>query len=149
MGGSLMEDSSLERLNVRDVVQIFSGSFTGALVFITSSEITRISDDLPYVNLCLIVVTSLVISYAISYLIGVRRLGMKRMRMFLGVVPQRTLLQYFSSIFFSAFLFYLLGISTFSTPSGVVARRILVVAMPSTITASAADLLESQKSSPL
>jgi hypothetical protein len=98
----MMEDSSLERLNLRDVIQISSGSFTGALVFITSSEITRISDDLPFLNLCLIVVTSLFISYAISYLIGVRGLGMKRMRMFLGIVPQRTLLQYFSSIFFSA-----------------------------------------------
>lgn len=140
-----MEDSSFERLNLKDIMQVVVGSFTGALVFITSSEITRISDPMPFQNLCLIVVVSLFFSYAISYLIGVRRLGFKRMRMFLGVVPQRTLLQYFSSIFFSLSIFYLLGINTLSTPPMLVAKRTLVVAMPSTITASAADLLESQK----
>ena len=37
------------------------------------------------------------------------------------------------------------GINTLSTSLMLVAKRTLVVAMPSTITASAADLLESQK----
>jgi uncharacterized membrane protein len=145
MGGGYVEDSSFERLNLKDIMQVVVGSFVGALVFITSSEITRISDPIPFQNLFLIVAVSIFFSYAISYLIGVRRLGFKKMRMFLGVVPQRTLLQYGSSVFFSLAIFYLLGINNLSTSPMLVAKRTLVVAMPSTITASAADLLESQK----
>jgi len=140
-----MENSKHERLTVKDTMQVVVGSFTGALVFITSSNITRISDDIPYENLIIIILTSLLFSYVISYLIGVRRLGKKKMRMFLGIVPQRTLLQYISSVFFSLILFYLLGINNATTPLDIVTKRTLVVAMPSTITASAADLIESQK----
>ena len=144
-GANHMENSKHERLTVKDIMQVMVGSFTGALVFITSSNITRISDDIPYENLIIIILTSLLFSYVISYLIGVRRLGKKKMRMFLGIVPQRTLLQYISSVFFSLILFYLLGINNSTTPLDIVTKRTLVVAMPSTITASAADLIESQK----
>lgn len=144
-GMNPVEGSRRERLTVKDIMQVVVGSFTGALVFITSSGITKISDDIPYMNLFLIVATSLFFSYVISYLIGIRRLGKKKMRLFLGIVPQRTILQYSSSVFFSLILFYLLGINGSTTPLDIVIKRTLVVAMPSTIMASAADLIESQK----
>lgn len=123
---------------IRDVIQVVVGSFIGALAFIESNELRTISDNIPSINLCLIVVTSVFFSYAISYLIGARRLEGKKRDMLLGLVPQWTLIQYLSSVFFSLVLFYLLGINNLTTPAMIVVKRTLVLAMPSTITASAA-----------
>ena len=146
--GALNRQTGLERLNLSDIMQVTVGSFTGALVFIMSSEIVRISDKVPFINLLIIIVISVFFSYAISYMIGVRRLGKKKMRLFLGLVPQRTILQYFSSVFFSFSLLYLLNINTATTSMDLVFSRTVVLSMPSTITASAADLIESQKEAP-
>lgn len=135
----------LERLNKRDFVQIVVGSFVGALVFLTSGEIVGISDNTPFENIYLIAVISILFSYLISYMIGVRKLGRKKIRMFLGIVPERMLLQYSSAIFFSTFLLYLFGINSSATLLDIIIKRIVILAMPSTITASATDLIESQK----
>jgi uncharacterized membrane protein len=142
-----MDNPKLERLNRRDIVQIGVGSFVGALVFVTSSEIMDISDNVPFRNIYLIAAVTILFSYAISYVIGVRKLGKKRIRMVFGFVPERMLLQYFSSILFSFFLLRLLGICTSTTSLDMLIKGVVVLAMPSTITASAADLIESQKGS--
>ncbi len=123
---------------IRDAIQVVVGSFIGALAFIESNELRTISDNIPYMNLCLIVVTSVFFSYAISYLIGTRRLEVRKRDLLLGLVPQWTLIQYLSSVFFSLILFYMLGINNLTTPAMIVVKRTLVLAMPSTITASAA-----------
>jgi len=128
-----------------DIVQIGVGSFVGALVILTSGNIIEISDNVPFDNLYLILAVSVLFSYVISYMIGVRRLGKKRIRMFLGVVPERTLLQYSFAVFFSMFVLRLLGVNKSTTPLDVFIKRTVVLAMPSTITASATDLIESQK----
>ena len=73
-----------------DIVQIVVNSFVGALVILTSGNIIEIGDNVPFDNLYLIVAVSVLFSYVISYMIGVRRLGKNRIRMFLGVVPERT-----------------------------------------------------------
>lgn len=140
--------SSVHTRTAKDIIQVVVGSFTGALVFITSSDIIRISDSIPLTNLCLIVATSVFFSYAISYLIDTNSFGERRMSMLLGLVPQWTLIQYFTAVFFSLTLCYMLGINTLSTPLMIVVKRTFVLAMPSTITASAADLIESQKAPP-
>lgn len=123
---------------IRDVIQVVVGSFIGALVFIESNELRTISDNIPSVNLCLIVITSVCFSYAISYLISARRLEVKKRDILQGLVPQWTLIQYLSSVFFSLVLFYMFGINNITTPAIIVVKRTLVLAMPSTITASAA-----------
>ncbi len=140
--------SSAHMRTAKDIVQIIVGSFTGALVFITSSDIIQISDSIPLTNLCLIIATSVFFSYAISYLIDTDSIGERRMSMLLGLVPLWTLIQYFTAVFFSLTLCYMLGINTLSTPLMIVVKRTFVLAMPSTITASAADLIESRKDRP-
>ena len=54
--GALNRQTGLERLNLSDIMQVTVGSFTGALVFIMSSEIVRISDKVPFINLLIIIV---------------------------------------------------------------------------------------------
>lgn len=145
IGVSSIEDSKLERLNIRDAAQISIGSFVGALVFITSTDLIEISDKVPFLNVFMITAITILFSYMISYVIGIRRLGRKKIRMLFGVVPERTLIQYSSALFFSMFLLYLLGVNSSAGSWTVMLKRIFVLAMPSTITAAAADLIESQK----
>jgi uncharacterized membrane protein len=139
---------SVQTRTAKDIIQIIVGSFTGALVFITSSDIITISDNIPLSNLCLIVATSVFFSYATSYLIDTYSFGERRMSLLTGLLPRWTLIQYFTAVFFSLTLCYMLGINTLSTPLMMVVKRTFVLAMPSTITASAADLIESQKAPP-
>ncbi len=107
---------------VRDVLQVVVGSFTGALVFIKSSELRRISDCIPSPNLCLVVATSVFFSYAVSYLIGTSKRQLGRRDLLLGLVPGWSLIQYLSSVIFSLILLYLLGINTVFTPNMTVVK---------------------------
>ena len=58
---------------------------------------------------------------------------------------QKGLLQYSFAVFFGMFVLRLLGVNKSITPLGVFIKRTVVLAMASTIRASATDLIESQK----
>ena len=135
----------LERLDSRDLVQMAVGSLAGALIYAYQTDVARLADALPVLNTALIVLVTLVLSLFIGYGIGVRRLGSKRMRLALGVIPVRIAAHYAFALVFSALILWLLSINTLATPLGIAIRRIIVLSLPASILGSAVDLVESQK----
>jgi len=136
---------SMERFDSRDLMQIVVGSLAGALIYAYQTDIARLADSLPALNVALIVLLTLLLSLLIGYGIGVRRLGKKKMRLLLGVLPLRVAVHYAFALAFSAVILWLLAIITFSTPLADAARRIIVLALPATLLGSAIDLVNSQK----
>lgn len=133
-----------ERLNRRDIVQICIGSFIGALSFSVEGGILDIGDRVPFTNIILVMFTSIIFSYAISYLFGVRRLGRKRIKLIAGFIPERTMIHYFSALIFSAFILWLFGANFGISYIGFL-KRTIILAMPATVAGSAVDLIDSQQ----
>jgi len=134
---------SYERLNKRDIVQICVGSFVGALSFSVEGGILDIGDRFHFNNIILVIFTSIIFSYAISYLFGIRRLGKHRIRFIAGFIPERTLIHYFSALIFSAFILWLFG-ADFGISFFGFLKRTIILALPATVTGSAVDLIDSQ-----
>ncbi len=134
-----------ERFNSRDIVQTAVGSLAGALIYTYQTDIARLSDSLPLLNTALIALATILLSALIGYGIGVRRLGRRKMRLLLGVVPLRVAVHYTLALAFSALILWLLAINLPATPSDAVFRRIIVLSLPATLLGSAIDLVGSQK----
>ena len=135
----------LERFDAMDLAQIAVGSLAGAMIYAYQTDIARLSDSLPQLNAALIVLVTLLLSLFIGYGIGVRRLGKKKMRLLLGVLPLRVFVHYAFAVVFSAIILWLLAINTGATPTESVIRRIITLSLPATLLGSAIDLVGSQK----
>ena len=133
-----------ERLNNKDIVQICIGSFVGALSFSVEGGILDIGDRIPYLNILLVVITSIIFSYAISYLFGVRRLGRHKIRLIAGFIPERTMIHYISALISSGIVLWLFGANMGVSFTGFF-KRIIVLALPATVAGSAVDLIDSQQ----
>ena len=133
-----------ERLNTRDIVQICVGSFIGALSFSVEGGILDIGDRVPFCNIILVMFTSIVFSYAISYLFGIRRLGRHKIKLIAGFIPERTMIHYISALIFSGFILWLFGASFGVSLVGFF-KRTIVLALPATVAGSAVDLIDSQQ----
>ncbi len=138
--------AEVERFTLIDFAQISVGSFVGALSYVWTSEIWKVAEQIPAVNVAAIALLSVFISFIISYEMGVRRLGHKKMKMLFGFMPVRVFIHYSSALFFSALMLFLLALIDFSTPWNVSIKMIVVLALPATVIGSAVDLLGSQKS---
>ncbi len=66
------ERNLFERFDARDVVQTAVGSLAGALIYTYQTDVARLSDSLPLLNVALIVLATLALSLLIGYGIGVR-----------------------------------------------------------------------------
>ncbi len=137
--------SLLERFDSTDIAQIAVGSLTGAMIYAYQTDIMRLSDSLPQLNTALIVLVTLLLSLFIGYGIGVRKLGAKKMRLLLGLIPLRVFVHYAFAVIFSVIILWLLAINTGATPLGSAIRRIVVLSLPATLLGSAIDLVGSQK----
>ena len=135
----------LERFDKRDIAQTAVGSLAGALIYAYQTDVARLADLLPLLNVAIIILATLALSMLIGYGIGVRRIGKKKMRMFFGTVPIRLIVHYGFAVIFSALILLLLGINSVGMPFGIMARRIVVLALPATLLGSAIDLVGSQK----
>ena len=135
----------LERFDGMDLAQIAVGSLAGAMIYAYQTDIARLSDSLPWFNTALIVLVTLLLSLVIGYGIGVRKLGEKKMRLLLGLIPLRVLVHYVFAVVFSAIILWLLAINTGATPPEAAIRRIVVLSLPATLLGSAMDLVGSQK----
>ncbi len=139
------ESDLFERFDKMDIAQTAVGSLAGALIYAYQTDVSRLADSLPLLNVAIIALATLALSMLIGYGIGVRRIGKKKMRLFFGTVPLRLVVHYVFAIVFSALILLLLGINTLGTPAGIMARRIVVLALPATLLGSAIDLVGSQK----
>ena len=135
---------SLERFTLKDVLQIIVGSFGGALAY-AYTDFREFGDGIPFANSILIILLSLFLAFAIAYLIGVRRLGNRKMLLIFGFIPARIIVHYASAVLSSAFILYLLGINNLATPLAIIFNRIVIIALPATVFGSAVDLIGSQK----
>ncbi len=134
-----------ERFNSTDIVQTAVGSLAGAMIYSYQTDIPRLADSLPLFNMALIVLVTLLLSALVGYGIGVRRLGRKKMRLLLGVVPLRIISHYSLAVCFSALILWLLAINLPSTQFGFAVRRVIVLSLPATLLGSTVDLVGSQK----
>lgn len=135
----------LERFTLNDVAQVLVGSFAGALAY-AYTDFMGFSDSMPAFNVGLVVLMSLFLAFAIAYLIGVRRLGHRKMLLIFGFMPLRTAVHYVSALLSSAFVLYVLFINNGAVYWGTALRRIIVIALPATVFGSAVDLIGSQGS---
>ena len=134
-----------ERFDARDVAQTAVGAFAGALIYAYQTDVTRISDSIPQLNVIIIALVTLLLSFLIGYSIGVRRLGKRRMVFLFWPLPLRLAVHYAFALVFSAAILWLLAINGPGTPWNVALRRIIVLSLPATLLGSAVDLVESQK----
>lgn len=134
-----------ERFTEIDFAQIAVGSFVGALSYVWTSEIWDVASQLPTLNIAGIALLSVLISFLISYWMGVRRLGHKKIKMLFGFIPARTFAHYSSALLFSALMLFLLGLITLATPWNIALRMVVVLALPATVIGSAVDLIGSQR----
>ena len=133
-----------EKLDKRDILQISIGSLVGAMSFSVEGGIIEISDRISLLHILVIVLISITFSYLISYTLGVRKLGDRKMLLLWGYIPARIMAHYFSALLFSAFILWVFG-ANLGVPTGEFLKRIVVLALPATVTSSAADLIDSQK----
>jgi uncharacterized membrane protein len=139
-----MADQS-ERFDTRDLIQSAVGSLAGAMIYAYQADVARIADSLPNLNIALMVIITLALSFFIGYMIGVRRLGKKRMKTIFGIIPLRVIVHYCFALVFSAFMLWLLGMISYSTALITILRRVIVLSLPATLLGSTIDLVESQK----
>ena len=142
---ALNPNNQIERFDARDIIQSAVGSLAGALIYAYQTNITGLSDSLPFINSFFIVIITLILAFLISYGIGVRRLGKKKIRILFGPIPLRITIHYSFALIFSAFMLWLLAINTSGTPLDVAMNRIIVLSLPATLLGSTIDLVESQK----
>ncbi len=138
-------NSDSERFDTRDSIQIAVGSLAGALIYAYQADVRGLSDNIPLLNILLIVLITLLLSFLIDYKIGVRKLGLRKMRKIFGLIPTRIVVHYLFALIFSITMLWLLGIIGLGTPLDIVARRIIVLSLPATLLGSTLDLVESQR----
>ena len=135
--------SGRENFDFRDVVQISVGSFIGALSYVFDAW--EIAFQLAAVNVALIIILSVSLSIVISYWIGVRRMGNKKIQM-LGFLPLRTVVHYSTAVIFSLLILILFNLVNVQTPWQLSVKRTVLLALPATVLGSAVDLLGSRQS---
>lgn len=139
------EDENVERFDAKDLAQTAVGAFTGALIYAYQADLPRMSDTMPQLNVLLIALCTLGLSFLIGYSIGVRRLGGRRMRYLFWPLPLRIAVHYVFALAFSAAILWLLAVNGPGTPFEMVVRRTVVLSLPATAFGSAVDLIGSQK----
>jgi len=137
-------ENQYERLDKRDIFQIFTGSMVGAMSFSVEGGILEIGDRINVIHVVFVVLISVLSSYLISYTLGIRKLGNRRIRLLWGYIPERTTIHYSSALLFSALMLLIFG-ANMGIPLADFAKRVVVLALPATVTGSAADLIGSQK----
>ena len=134
-----------EKFDTKDIIQIAVGSFAGALTYAYQTDVARLGSQLTTFHVILIVAISILLAFLVSYKIGIRDLGKKRMRMFLGVIPVRLSAHYLTAVVSSVVILYMLGTLAPDTTFSVFVKRIVVLSLPASVFGSAVDLTGSQK----
>ena len=134
-----------EKFDAKDLIQIAVGSFAGALTYAYQTDVARLGSQLTASHVIMIVAMSIILAFLVSYKIGVRDLGKKKMKVFLGFLPVRVAVHYLTAIFFSIIVLYMLGTNTPDTTFSTFVKRVLVLSLPASVFGSAVDLIGSQK----
>jgi uncharacterized membrane protein len=138
-------DKQEEKFDSKDIIQIAVGSFAGALTYAYQTDVARLGSQLTAFHVILIVVISIILAFLVSYKIGIRDLGKKKMKIFLGFIPVRVAVHYLTAIFFSIIVLYMLGTITPDITFSIFVKRVLVLSLPASVFGSAVDLIGSQK----
>jgi len=138
-------DKREEKFDSKDMIQIAVGSFAGALTYAYQTDVARLGSQLTAFHVIMIVAISIILAFLVSYKIGVRDLGNKKMRVFFGFIPVRVAAHYLTAIFFSIIILYMLGTITSDITFSIFVKRVLVLSLPASVFGSAVDLIGSQK----
>ena len=132
-----------EHIDRHDVFQAMVGSLIGAMTFSVEGGICEIGDNLNMLNIALIAVFGIAFSYLISYRMGVRRLGKRRIKFVGYFIPLRILIHYGFAVIFSITVLWIFGLT--GADGLVFLKRIAVLSLPAVVIGSSVDLIDSQK----
>jgi len=135
-----------EHFGKKDIIHSFFGSLVVGLTFIFKGLLIESSLRLNWVNVSIIVLTTILIITFEIYFIGYSRVKHKKKRKPLQFVIKRLIAVYLITLSVSLFLTIIFGISEYARNISELAKIILVLSMPCGIGAVISDLFKGEKS---
>ena len=135
-------EREIEHFSVRDILNTFFGAFIVGLTFMLKGLLIEIGTSLPWINVFLIVTTTLFILSMQVYFIGYTRVKNKHARKLGQFLVKRVITTYTVSLIVSFFLLYLFGMVRYLITLENVMRLGFILSMPCAIGAAIVNLIK-------
>lgn len=135
-------EREIEHFSVRDILNAFFGAFIVGLTFMLKGLLIEIGTSLPWINVFLIVTTTLFILSMQVYFIGYTRVKNKHTRKLGQFLVKRVIATYAVSLFVSFFLMYLFGMGRYLVTTENIMRLGFILSMPCAIGAAIVHLIK-------
>jgi len=131
-----------EHFGTTDIIHAFFGAFVMGLTFFFKEFLIKSSIKLSWINIGVIIFTTIIIIIFEIYFIGYSRVKNKKKRRPIQFVAKRHIAVYLITITVSIFLANIFAIHTFAGGASNVFKIVFVLAMPCGIGAALADLFK-------
>lgn len=135
-------EREIEHFSVRDLLNSFFGSLIVGLTFMFKGLLIDIGTTLPWKNVVMIVISTLIILCLEVYFIGYSRVRDKHTRKLGQFVLKRVTATYVISLSVSFFLLYLFGMLRYLGTAEHFVKLSFIISMPCAIGAAIINLLQ-------